>query len=53
MSIPTDVSLTCSQLYTCCSCGDNDCGCPYCFDCNACEACKEDRADQCEELPAQ
>lgn len=31
----------CSQMYNCCSCGDNECGCRYCHDCNACETCKE------------
>lgn len=36
----------CSTLFDCCSCGsdgdyNNDCGCPYCYDCNACEVCKE------------
>ena len=29
----------CSYLYDCCNCGDYDCGCPYCFACNACENC--------------
>ena len=36
-----------SGLYTtdcsnfdCCDCGGNDCGCRYCFSCNACEHCK-------------
>lgn len=32
----------CSTLFNCCSCGGNDCGCPYCWDCNACENCLED-----------
>lgn len=31
----------CSTLFNCCSCGGNDCGCPYCWDCNACENCSE------------
>lgn len=41
---------TCDDYLTCCSCGGNypdsgrgddwDCGCPYCWDCNACEECK-------------
>jgi len=30
----------CSDLYDCCSCGGVDCGCRYCFDCNACDNCK-------------
>lgn len=29
----------CSELYNCCDCGGNDCGCGYCFSCNACENC--------------
>lgn len=33
---------TCHEMYSCCSCGGNDCGCRYCFDCNACDTCKED-----------
>lgn len=32
----------CDELYNCCSCGGNDCGCRYCHDCNACEVCLED-----------
>lgn len=32
----------CSYYYDCCSCGgNNDCGCPYCYDCNRCEVCEE------------
>lgn len=30
---------SCSELYDCCDCGGNDCGCAYCFSCNACEYC--------------
>lgn len=29
----------CEQIYNCCDCGGNDCGCVYCWSCNACEAC--------------
>jgi len=29
----------CSTLYNCCDCGGNDCGCRYCFSCNACSHC--------------
>ncbi|WYV98889.1 hypothetical protein [Stenotrophomonas phage CM2] len=32
----------CSELYTCCDCGDNGCGCGYCFSCNACGACLDE-----------
>lgn len=29
----------CDEIYNCCDCGGNDCGCGYCFSCNACEDC--------------
>lgn len=29
----------CESLYNCCDCGGNECGCRYCFSCNACERC--------------
>lgn len=29
----------CSEIYNCCDCGGNDCGCGYCWSCNACEDC--------------
>lgn len=29
----------CSSIYNCCDCGGNNCGCGYCFSCNACEFC--------------
>ncbi len=32
----------CSKRYNCCSCGDNGCGCGYCWDCNACSECLAD-----------
>ena len=36
----------CGVIYTCCDCGDNDCGCAYCWSCNACEDClNEDEED--------
>ena len=28
------------EHYNCCDCGGNDCGCAYCWSCNACEYCK-------------
>lgn len=34
--------LTCEDLYDCCDCGGNDCGCGYCWSCNACEECLEE-----------
>lgn len=30
----------CSSTFNCCSCGGVNCGCVYCFDCNACEHCR-------------
>jgi len=37
--------VDCSELFNCCSCGGNECGCAYCFDCNACDNCKEYEKD--------
>lgn len=37
-----DEKYTCFEIYNCCSCGGNGCGCAYCFDCNACDECKEE-----------
>lgn len=36
------VGLTCEDMFNCCDCGGNDCGCGYCWSCNACDNCKED-----------
>lgn len=37
------------DMYNCCSCGkecgDDGCGCPYCFDCNACDHCLSDDSE--------
>lgn len=33
---------SCGELYNCCDCGENECGCEYCFSCNACENCLKD-----------
>jgi len=30
----------CSTLFNCCDCGGVDCGCSYCWSCNACDSCK-------------
>jgi hypothetical protein len=30
---------TCEDYFDCCDCGGNDCGCAYCWSCNACEDC--------------
>jgi hypothetical protein len=29
----------CEDVYNCCDCGGNGCGCGYCWSCNACEDC--------------
>lgn len=31
----------CSDLYNCCHCGGNNCGCAYCYACKACDSCLE------------
>lgn len=33
----------CALLLRCCDCGENRCGCIYCWSCNACENCLEGR----------
>lgn len=38
-------TLECSELFNCCDCGGNDCGCSYCWSCNACETCINDESD--------
>lgn len=30
---------SCSDIYNCCDCGGDNCGCIYCWSCNACESC--------------
>ena len=30
----------CNSYYDCCDCGDNDCGCAYCWSCQACDSCE-------------
>lgn len=32
-------TCNCGEIYNCCDCGGNDCGCAYCWSCNACEDC--------------
>ena len=32
----------CSKTFDCCDCGGNNCGCAYCWSCNACEECLEE-----------
>lgn len=29
----------CERVYDCCDCGGYQCGCAYCWSCNACENC--------------
>lgn len=38
----------CHDHYNCCDCGGNDCGCGYCFSCNACDYCKSGEGEHCE-----
>lgn len=38
----TSTGLTCEDLFDCCDCGGNDCGCIYCWSCNACDHCKSE-----------
>lgn len=37
-----DNTSDCSELYNCCDCGGNECGCAYCWSCNACDICSEE-----------
>ena len=37
----------CYELFNCCDCGGNNCGCQYCFSCNACDNCLEEREEDC------
>lgn len=37
-----EVALDCSELYNCCDCGGNNCGCAYCWSCNACDECQSE-----------
>lgn len=30
----------CSSMFNCCDCGGNNCGCRYCWSCNACDTCR-------------
>ena len=32
-------NCNCEKYYDCCDCGGNDCGCSYCWSCNAREDC--------------
>lgn len=41
-SVTKDNKLTCEDLYNCCDCGGVECGCPYCWSCNACDTCKDE-----------
>lgn len=37
----------CSELFNCCDCGGNGCGCSGCWSCKACENCLEDNGEPC------
>ena len=39
---------TCGDYYNCCNCGGENCGCTYCFSCNACEYCQTGEGEHCE-----
>ena len=43
--------LTCSELFNCCDCGGHDCGCRYCWTCNACDTCLTTEDGTCEADP--
>ena len=30
---------SCEEAFNCCDCGGNECGCAYCWSCNACDTC--------------
>ena len=36
----------CGEMFNCCSCGGEMCGCAYCWDCHACEFCLGDDDDE-------
>ena len=38
-SIAPENKCHCFDNFNCCDCGGNDCGCAYCFSCNACDKC--------------
>lgn len=42
------MARTCEDFYDCCDCGGNDCGCAYCWSCNACEECLSEDDLQCD-----
>lgn len=45
---------SCGDLYNCCACGGENCGCAYCFDCHACDNCRsDDESAVCELLQDQ
>lgn len=38
-NLRADGGLNCHELFDCCDCGGNNCGCGYCFSCNGCSEC--------------
>lgn len=38
----------CGDYYNCCDCGGENCGCGYCFSCQACDYCKTGEGEHCE-----
>lgn len=41
-----DVGTDCDGMFDCCDCGGHDCGCRYCWSCNACEKCLDKGDDK-------
>ena len=41
------IMLNCEDMYDCCDCGGSDCGCVYCWSCNACENCLAGNDKEC------
>ncbi|MFS1427529.1 hypothetical protein LMH73_010265 [Vibrio splendidus] len=41
-NLNSDYAKSCSDLYNCCDCGTGNCGCRYCFSCNACSVCLDE-----------
>ena len=35
------MAASCNELFDCCDCGGNDCGCPACWSCHCCESCED------------
>lgn len=40
--------MVCTDLFNCCDCGGEECGCTYCWSCKACDECLNDNEVDCE-----